>query len=109
MLSAYNASKHGMIGLVRSAASELGPVGVRVNAVCPNHVTTDMGAAQNAILSDRRSQDIDTYLEEMRQRVPLRRLATADDVAAACAFLTSNDASFITGVALDVNGGELMV
>lgn len=109
MLSAYNASKHGMLGLVRSAAAELGPAGVRVNAVCPNHVTTDMGAAQNALLSGRRAQDVEAYLEEMRQRIPLRRLATVEDVAAACAFLSSTDASFITGVALDVNGGELML
>jgi NAD(P)-dependent dehydrogenase (short-subunit alcohol dehydrogenase family) len=108
LLAAYNASKHGLIGLVRSAAAELGPTGTTVNALCPNHITTDMGAAQNELLSELRSLPLDDYLEQMRGRIPLRRLAVTDDVAAAAAFLASDDGAFVTGSALDINGGEFM-
>jgi NAD(P)-dependent dehydrogenase (short-subunit alcohol dehydrogenase family) len=107
-LAAYNASKHGLLGLVRSAAAELGPHAVTVNAVCPNHVTTDMGAAQNARLSSEQGRSVEDYLDAMRGRIPLRRLAQTDDVARTCAFLASPAAGFITGAAIDVNGGELM-
>lgn len=108
MLGAYNASKHGLIGLVRSTAAELAPHGTTVNAVCPNHITTDMGAAQNALLSDLCGLTLEDYRTQMRDRIPIRRFATVEDVAAACAFLTSHDAAFITGAALDINGGEFM-
>lgn len=108
LLAAYNASKHGLIGLVRSAAAELGPTGTTVNVLCPNHITTDMGAAQNALLSDLRGQDLDEYLERMRATIPLRRFATTEDVAAAAAFLASDDGAFVNGAALDLNGGEWM-
>lgn len=108
LLAAYNASKHGLIGLVRSTAAELGPSGTTVNALCPNHITTDMGAAQNALLSDLRELELDDYLDQMRTRIPLRRFAETADVAAAAAFLVSDDGAFITGAALDINGGEWM-
>lgn len=108
MLGAYNASKHGLIGLVRSTAAELALHGTTVNAVCPNHITTDMGAAQNALLSDLGGLPLEDYRTQMRERIPMRRFATVHDVAAACAFLTSDDAAFITGAALDINGGEFM-
>jgi meso-butanediol dehydrogenase/(S,S)-butanediol dehydrogenase/diacetyl reductase len=108
LLAAYNASKHGLIGLVRSVAAELGPTGTTVNALCPNHITTDMGAAQNTLLSGLRELELDDYREQMRQRIPLRRFATTDDVAATACFLASAEGAFITGAALDINGGELM-
>lgn len=108
LLAAYNASKHGLIGLVRSVAAELGPTGTTVNALCPNHITTDMGAAQNTLLSGLRELDLDDYREQMRLRIPLRRFATTDDVASTAAFLASDDGAFISGAALDINGGELM-
>jgi NAD(P)-dependent dehydrogenase (short-subunit alcohol dehydrogenase family) len=107
-LAAYNASKHGMIGLMRSAAAELARDGITANTVCPNHVTTDMGRQQNEILSARKGVPVGEYLAGMEKRIPRGRLARASDVAAACAFLASDDGDFVNGVALDVNGGEFM-
>jgi NAD(P)-dependent dehydrogenase (short-subunit alcohol dehydrogenase family) len=105
-LAAYAASKHGMIGLTRSAAIELGPHRITVNAVCPNHVTTGLGAVQNAYRAAQRGQTVDEYLAEMRGRIPLGRVGLATDTAKACAFLCSEEAAYITGEAMNVSGGQ---
>ena len=107
-LAAYAASKHRMIGLTRSAAIELGPHRITVNAVCPNHVTTGLGAVQNAYRASQRGQTIDEYLAEMRGRIPLGRVGLAEDTAKACAFLCSEEAAYITGEAMNVSGGQEM-
>jgi meso-butanediol dehydrogenase/(S,S)-butanediol dehydrogenase/diacetyl reductase len=105
-MAAYTASKHGMIGLTRSAALELGPHGITVNAICPNHVTTGLGAVQNDYFAKLRGfADAGAYLEDMRQRIPLRRVGLTDDTAKACVFLCSEAASYITGEAMNVSGG----
>ncbi len=105
-MAAYTASKHGMIGLTRSAALELGPHGITVNAICPNHVTTGLGAVQNDYFAKLRGfADSDAYLKDMRQRIPLRRVGLPDDTAKACAFLCSEAASYVTGEAMNVSGG----
>ncbi|MFM8845076.1 MAG: SDR family NAD(P)-dependent oxidoreductase [Gammaproteobacteria bacterium] len=105
-LAAYAASKHGLIGLTRSAAHELGTHGITVNAVCPNHVATQLGSVQNAYRAKQRGQTIDEYLAEMRGRIPLGRVGLAEDTAKACAFLCSNEASYMTGEAMNVSGGQ---
>lgn len=105
-IAAYAASKHGLIGLTRSAAHELGTHGITVNAVCPNHVTTQLGSVQNAYRAKQRGQTIDEYLAEMRGRIPLGRVGLAEDTAKACAFLCSNEASYMTGEAMNVSGGQ---
>lgn len=69
--SAYTASKHGMVGLTRSAAIELGPHGITVNTICPNHVTTGLGAWQNQFFSAATGRSEDKYLADMRSRIPL--------------------------------------
>ncbi len=96
--SAYNASKHGLIGLTRTLAAEWGGRGVRVNAVCPGWIKTEMDE------SDRgpgRYADADIV-----NRVPLARFARVEDVAAAIAFLANEDMSgFVNGVTLPVDGG----
>ncbi|MCX5577694.1 SDR family NAD(P)-dependent oxidoreductase [Kaistia terrae] len=104
--SAYTASKHGLIGLTRSAALELGEHGITVNAICPNHVTTGLGAWQNRFMSEARGQSIDAYLDEMRARIPLRRTGTPNDTAETAAFLCSDAAAYITAEAINVSGGE---
>ncbi len=104
--SAYTASKHGIIGLTRSAAIELGEHGITVNAVCPNHVTTGLGSWQNDFMSRSRGQSVADYLAEMRARIPLRRNGTPEDIAAAVAFLCSAEAAYITAEAMNVSGGE---
>jgi len=95
--SAYNTSKHGLVGLTRTLAGEWGGRGVRVNAVCPGWIKTEMdvkdmgsGAYTNA---------------DIENRVPMARFAMPGDVAEAITFLASDAASFINGVALPVDGG----
>ncbi|WP_198039959.1 SDR family NAD(P)-dependent oxidoreductase [Microbulbifer agarilyticus] len=104
--AAYTASKHGMVGLTRSAALELGPEGITVNTICPNHVTTGLGAWQNAHFSEVTGKGHDRYMEDMRARIPLGRPGLQEDIAKACAFLCSDEASYITGEAMNVSGGE---
>jgi NAD(P)-dependent dehydrogenase (short-subunit alcohol dehydrogenase family) len=96
--AAYNASKHGLIGLTRTLAAEWGGRGVRVNAVCPGWVKTEM---------DRADQARGIYNDvDITDRVPMARFATADDVAHAIAFLANGrESAFINGQALAVDGG----
>ena len=105
-LAAYAASKHGMVGLTRSAALELGAHRITVNAVCPNHVTTGLGALQNDYRAKQRGQSVEEYLAEMRGRIPLGRVGLAQDTAKAVAFLASDEAQYITGEAMNVSGGQ---
>lgn len=104
--AAYTASKHGVVGFTRSAAVELGEHGITVNAVCPNHVTTGLGAWQNEYFSEALGMSVEDYLTAMKARIPLGRTGQPHDTAAACLFLASNEASYITGEALNVAGGE---
>lgn len=104
--SAYVSSKHGVIGFTRAVAIELGSHGITVNAVCPNHVTTGLGAWQNQYFSALMGQTEDEYLAAMRARIPLGRTGLPEDIAAACAFLASDDGAYISGDALNVSGGE---
>ncbi|MBB5210176.1 SDR family NAD(P)-dependent oxidoreductase [Microbulbifer hydrolyticus] len=104
--AAYTASKHGMVGLTRSAAQELGPAGITVNTLCPNHVTTGLGAWQNTHFSEVTGKGYERYMDDMRARIPLGRPGLQEDVAKACAFLCSDEASYITGEAMNVSGGE---
>jgi NAD(P)-dependent dehydrogenase (short-subunit alcohol dehydrogenase family) len=96
--SAYNASKHGLVGLTRTLAAEWGGRGVRVNAVCPGWIKTDM---------DVRDMGSGAYTDaDIVNRVPMARFARPADVAAAIAFLADDEASaFVNGVSLPVDGG----
>ncbi len=96
--AAYNASKHGLIGLTRTLAAEWGGRGVRVNAVCPGWVKTEM---------DHADQAAGAYTDaDIVGQVPLGRFADPGDVAAAIAFLADPQASgFVNGIALPVDGG----
>lgn len=104
--SAYTSSKHGMVGLTRSAAQELGRYHINVNTICPNHVTTGLGAWQNQHFSGVTGKSHEQYLKDMRERIPLGRPGLQDDVAKACAFLCSEQAAYITGECMNVSGGE---
>jgi meso-butanediol dehydrogenase/(S,S)-butanediol dehydrogenase/diacetyl reductase len=106
LTQAYTASKHALVGLTRSAALELGPHAITVNAICPNHVTTQLGAWQNDFMAKARGQTLDDYMAAMRGRIPLGRTGLAEDTANACAFLCSRQARYITGEAINVSGGE---
>lgn len=108
-MAPYTASKHGMVGLTRSNAVELGAHRITVNAVCPNHVTTGLGAAQNEYFSRLLGFDsVDAYIANMKAKNPLGRPGLGSDTAAACAWLASSDAVYVTGEAINVSGGEEM-
>lgn len=96
-LSAYCASKGGMITLTKQLAHELADDGIRVNAICP--VATDTG-----MLPEFTSDEL--TIDDMAETIPLGRLAEPDDIAQAAAFLASDDADMITGTALEVDGGR---
>lgn len=93
----YGAAKAGLVGLARSLAREVGSRGITVNVVAPGMVDTDMIAS----LGDQRA-------ELLRSMVPLGRAATADEVAGAVVFLSSDDAGYVTGAVLAVDGGLAM-
>ena len=105
-LAAYLSSKHGMVGFTRAIASELGQHGITVNAVCPNHVTTGLGAKQNEYYAKRQGLTLEQFLAAMRDKIPLGRPGLVTDTAAAVAFLASDDAQYVTGEAMNVSGGE---
>lgn len=108
-LAAYVSSKHGMVGLTRASAIELGAHGITVNAICPNHVTTGLGAQQNAYFSKLLGfESVEAYLKNMATKNPMGRPGLASDTAAACAWLASDDAIYVTGEAINVSGGEEM-
>jgi len=104
--AAYCSSKHGLVGLTRVAALELGEHQITVNAICPNHVTTGLGTWQNEYFAALQGKTVEQYLADMRRRIPLGRPGLATDSAAMAAFLCSDDAAYITGEAINVSGGE---
>ena len=107
---AYSASKAGLLGLTRHLAFDYGPRGVRVNAICPGGVDTPMLRAGG--VSAARSPEDEaarrTRLAAYQYFMPIKRISQPEEQAAALAFLASDDASYINGVALDVNGGLFM-
>jgi 3-oxoacyl-[acyl-carrier protein] reductase len=96
----YNASKGGVLQLTRTMAVELGPKGVRVNCVCPGFIDTPLN---RALASE------EEFREYERDRIPLRRRGRPEEVASAYLFLASDDASFVHGAALVVDGGQTAV
>ena len=92
----YSASKAGLIGLTKTFAKELGSRNICVNAIAPGYIQTKM----TDVLPDK-------VKEEMLKRIPLNRFGTADDVAKAVVFLSSNEANYITGQVLVVDGGMI--
>lgn len=97
--AAYSASKAAIHALGAAMAAELGPVGIRVNAICPGIVDTS------------RLDDIDRgeHWERLRNIIPMRRHGTGEDIAAMCVYLCSDQGSWITGQAINVDGGQLTI
>ena len=99
---AYTASKHAVIGMTKLAAMEFADRGVRVNAVCPAPIVTDMTAA---LANQYRPEDPEGFSRDFAKGIPLGRYGQPAEVADAIVFLAGDTASFITGAALPVDGG----
>jgi NAD(P)-dependent dehydrogenase (short-subunit alcohol dehydrogenase family) len=101
LLSAYAAAKHGVVGLTRTAAVEYARRNIRVNAVCPSFAATPMVTDELAAMRD----GPEAALQRVVAAVPMRRLATVDEVVDAMLFLAGPESGFVTGQALGVDGG----
>ncbi|MCH9675703.1 MAG: SDR family oxidoreductase [Gammaproteobacteria bacterium] len=95
-ISAYVAAKHGVVGLTKQFAVAFGKAGVRVNAVCPGYIVTPMTAP---------AREVEGGVDFLENLHPIGRLGRAEEVAAVASFLASDEASFVTGVAMPVDGG----
>jgi meso-butanediol dehydrogenase/(S,S)-butanediol dehydrogenase/diacetyl reductase len=105
----YAASKFGVIGLTQSLAKELAPHGITVNAICPGIIGTDMWAYNDEhwgkLLGNYKPGEL---MQEWIEGVPLKRAGTAQDIAGLVTFLASDDAAYITGQSVNVDGGLVM-
>ena len=107
-LADYVASKFAVLGLTQAMAFELAPHGIRVNSVCPGFVATPMQTRELAWEAQLRGSDPETVKQMWINDTPLGRLETPEDVAKVVAFLASDDAEFLTGESISVNGGAFM-
>jgi meso-butanediol dehydrogenase/(S,S)-butanediol dehydrogenase/diacetyl reductase len=107
-LAHYVASKFAVVGLTQAVAGELAPLGITVNAVCPGYVRTSMQEREVGWEASLRGASSDEVRQFYINDTPLRRLETPEDVAGVVVFLASAEADFITGEAINVNGGAWM-
>ena len=107
-LSPYCTSKFGVIGFTQSIARELAPFGINVNAVCPGIVFTPLWDDLAKVFSKKLHLPPEKVKEYYIDRIPLKRPAEVEDVANLVAFLCSDEASYITGQAINADGGEVM-
>jgi NAD(P)-dependent dehydrogenase (short-subunit alcohol dehydrogenase family) len=101
----YAASKAGVISLVRSTALALGPSGIRANAVCPGVIDTEMTRALHAARERETGVPATASHAALVERVPLRRMGSPEEVASVIAWLASDDAAYVTGQSINVDGG----
>lgn len=105
IMASYVASKHAVIGLTKTMAIDYGPHNIRVNTLCPGWVETPMSEEAMNALAQAKNLSYEEMVERTVQYLPLKRMAKADEIAACAEFLTSDDASFVTGATLVADGG----
>ncbi|MCW2845638.1 MAG: family oxidoreductase [Nocardioides sp.] len=111
LLGAYSAAKFAAIGLTQAMAHELGPHGVTVNAICPGTIDTPMLEFDGGLMdvySRRFNMEKDQYRRRVTRTIPLGRFGQPADIAGCVSWLASDDASFVTGEAVNVTGGQEM-
>ncbi|WP_035291074.1 SDR family oxidoreductase [Clostridium sp. KNHs214] len=105
---AYCASKFGVIGLTQSLSKEFAKEGIKVNAICPGVVNTPMWEKQAADYGKKKKLKEDEVMDYFRGKIPAHRIGTVEDIAKLVVFLSTSDSDYITGQALNVNGGDYM-
>lgn len=111
LLAAYSAAKFAVIGLTQSLAAELGADGITVNAVCPGTIDTPLLRVKGGVIETYAAvagRDPEDYVRRLKRQIPLQRMGLPEEVADAVGFLCSPQASFVTGEALNVTGGQEM-
>ena len=108
-MPAYVSSKGGLIMLSQQVALDFGPSRIRCNVICPGSVRTEMFEGAMTPFAKKHGTDLDGIFALFTKDLPLRRLASTDEVGGICSYLASDDSSFMTGVVLPVDGGTAIV
>jgi 3-hydroxybutyrate dehydrogenase len=107
-IAAYSASKHGVMGLTRSIALEVGPTGITVNAICPGYVDTEMVSRGVEQITTKTGRTAEEALDSLKKMSPQNRLVTTEEVAAVALLLASDEGRGINGQGINVDGGSVL-